>query len=417
MEPFDLFGDGTLHACARRRRKITAPYFFTESDLNKVNFRGETPVVTAVRERAHSTLRDLLRMKPNLDISDQKGNTALHYAVREEDVLSVRQLCAAGANPTIYNSKGESTIHLAAAAADPRIFYALRKASPLVQINIDAPNREGDSPLHIAVKKQLIRTSGTLLSASANRHSLDKAGDTPLHIAVKLENLYLTRHLLSIVAIKHRNSVGDTPIMIAAKQGNGEIFRTLLINQSQLIIVDQAENSLLHLAAIPSSTLILHFLLERHKPQQEPKNKEGETPLHFACLHNNLAAARTLIAYGAKINTVNQLGQTPFMAAVQNQNIELCELLFSPPYVNATLSLNSQDGWGNTALHMSAETNSIPIARLILRYGGNAQLRNRKKETAADILKRKHGRELPFDILPTSFPEIGAWEEVRTEPQ
>jgi ankyrin repeat protein len=393
MDQFDLTGDNELHFSARKHQKIAAQHVFSTAEFNATNYEGETPLITAVRERAVSTLRNLVLSEIDINAQDYKGNTALHYAVKEGEITVITILTKAGANSLIFNNNSESSLHLAAAKSEPKIIQLLINSFQLTRCNIDLQDKQSNTPLHIAIKNENIRTCNVLLQESASRLKINSEGNTPLHCAVQAENPLLTRSLIHAIALEHRNNNGDTPIMIATKTGNGLIFQTLLVSNSLLSIKDRNGNSLLHLACIPESSFILNFLLRRKICSIENENLESITPLHFACTKNNITAVRNLLSHGAKINTFDQLGQTPLMTAINNRNTELCMLLLTHPINNATLSMNSQDFAGNTALHWCALTDNVEIAKFLFQAGADPTIPNRHNLTPSTIFERKISNE------------------------
>jgi ankyrin repeat protein len=51
------------------------------------------------------------------------------------------------------------------------------------------------------------------------------------------------------------------------------------------------------------------------------------TPLHFACLSNNLPAVVLLCRKNAIVNSKDYLGNTPLTYAVENDNVEIIRVL------------------------------------------------------------------------------------------
>lgn len=51
------------------------------------------------------------------------------------------------------------------------------------------------------------------------------------------------------------------------------------------------------------------------------------TPLHFACLSNNLPAVKVLCMNNAMVNSADYIGNTPLFYAVENDNLEIIKVL------------------------------------------------------------------------------------------
>ena len=407
MDARQLSGDNELHQCAKNHRRIQLKQSYSQDEINATNFQGDTPLITAVKQRASAVMKQLIDRKADLNLQDPRGNTALHIAVDEQEFPTITALVDANADCTILNKKGESAIHLAAALPDPRILKILLETSLHARMNAEARNADGETPLFIAVKRQRARTAAWLARMEINLLATDKDGNTPLHCATLLRNSLLTRITMHPTAMGQRNNEGDIPIMLAVKTGKGEVVESLLLSPSQLDPLDRHGNTLLHLACIPEDNTILNFFLKRKLFAREEKNAEGATPLHLACKRNNLNAAKTLALYGATINTVDHLGQTPLMASINNANYEMSDFLLRYPIGGAAASVNAQDYSGTTALHLCAIYNNIQTARLLMEYGANPNIENQNGQTAATIIWSSGAHQLDeifVDVETTQDP-------------
>ncbi|MHB1947779.1 MAG: ankyrin repeat domain-containing protein [Gammaproteobacteria bacterium] len=85
----------------------------------------------------------------NLDYQDASGRTALHYATYFEKTEIVKFLLSMGANPKILDGNGENVLHISARGAFGLSTEILKLRSDM---DVNATNREGDTPALIAVK-------------------------------------------------------------------------------------------------------------------------------------------------------------------------------------------------------------------------------------------------------------------------
>jgi ankyrin repeat protein len=213
---------------------------------------------------------------------------------------------------------------------------------------------------------------------------------------VQVENPYIARAVMHLLTLDHKNEEGDTPLMLATKKGVGAVFIAVFLKIEQLTAIDSQGNTLLHLACLPQNGTILTHMIKRRLFQQiDPTNSQGATPLHFACQQNKLTAVRNLALYSANVNTVNNEGQTPLMAAIIVRNNEMCEFLIRYPLYGAKCSINVQNNLGNSALHLCAMTNNATIGRLLIEQGANPALENSNGQTAALIILENSIHRLP----------------------
>ncbi len=84
-----LSGDNILHLTARGYDEYHPSKNYPPESVDAPNSDGETPLITAVRERNTKTAVGILRMRPDINLQDHKGNTALHYAILNHDSNAV----------------------------------------------------------------------------------------------------------------------------------------------------------------------------------------------------------------------------------------------------------------------------------------------------------------------------------------
>ena len=67
--------------------------------------------------------------------------------------------------------------------------------------------------------------------------------------------------------------------------------------------------TVLHKAAKDDSTYLITYLLEKDVFHENEKDKDGNCPLHYACVFQSKNAIRWLIGFGYPLNEVNDFGQ------------------------------------------------------------------------------------------------------------
>ncbi|XP_002735009.1 SMC5-SMC6 complex localization factor protein 1-like [Saccoglossus kowalevskii] len=138
-------------------------------------------------------------------------------------------------------------------------------------------------------------------------------------------------------------------------------------------------------------------LAKKKHLQVNKRNYKGETQLHVACIKNNLAKVKELLACpGIDINAPDNAGWTPLHEACNHGNISIVkELLRFKPAQTITsfftkgtksgknnkggLDLLASPDCGTTVLHDAIFNGHIQIARLIVKAGGKPVLMARNK--------------------------------------
>jgi ankyrin repeat protein len=173
----------------------------------------------------------------------ENGYTALMYAIQTKNLRTVRYLITRGANLNIQGTDGKTALHLAAASNNVDIFTTMIKsgakpfttdyigkypldyvAAPLKeQFETIVAQAEPDKnqALFSFVTKGSIQPVSHLIEEGADLNIRDKNGDTPLMIAVRKNDTQMTNFLLSKGASTiPMNNAGEHALGIAQKNGN-----------------------------------------------------------------------------------------------------------------------------------------------------------------------------------------------------
>ena len=142
----------------------------------------------------------------------------------------------------------------------------------------------------------------------------------------------------------------------------------------------------LHYAAAHRQTNVVEMLL-RMGVDANASDLKGDHALNIACLRGDPATARLLLEHGANPNLRNREGATPLPDAALNGNVEVIGLLLDKgAEVNAVESESR-----STALHYAASFGRLEAARLLIKSGADASIKNAKGEMPLQLAERnKH---------------------------
>jgi ankyrin repeat protein len=147
----------------------------------------------------------------------------LVIAAELNDGRGVLSLLLKGVDPNQPDSRGRKALFVAAKEESLRAIESLL-ASPLTQV--DEANAQGETPLMIAAIRGSLPAVQALVKRGA---AVNRPGWTPLHYACSGPDNGVAAFLIAQGAdLNARSENGTTPLMMAARYGNGELVPLLL---------------------------------------------------------------------------------------------------------------------------------------------------------------------------------------------
>ena len=190
--------------------------------------------------------------------------------------------------------------------------------------NVNLQDEPGMTPLHHAVnadwKGSHFKMIKLLIDRGANVKAIDDTHHTPLHCASNKETAELLIDAGADVNAKTEHS-GETPLYSASRnaaQGASKSYQ-IYLDLTKMLITKGADVNV----KLKSGSMI--------KDNKPYRAKSGETTLHtVARSYSEKHASNVcelLIANGAKVNELNDKGQTPLDEALANGRKKTAEFL------------------------------------------------------------------------------------------
>jgi len=258
------------------------------------------------------------------------------------------------------------------------------------KVDVNAPQANGTTALHWAVRMDDLETAELLIRAGANVSATTRAGATPLQLAATNGDAAMIEKLIKAGADPNAKvtKYGDTVLMMAARTGKPDAIKALLDNGAQInatetwggttalmwaaseshpdavkLLIDRGANINPHSKIVPSevgraASKNGNIVATPRDPQPGEKPKKdyygGFTPLHFAARQGDMESTRYLVAAGADLSAISADGKDPLGLAVYNGHYELASFL-----IDSKADLNHADAEGFTPLFWAVDRRNM----------------------------------------------------------
>lgn len=225
---------------------------------------NQTPLMRAIIDRKSDMVEFLLEQGSNINAKDIDCRTVIEVAIESQNTVMFNKLLELGAEfdkkealklsihnnnvnifETLYNKSNIQTEQIKQGLLRMSIkFNANNIVKFLLEkdLNINYMDKNGVNNFMYAIKYSTVSTRNLemLLNHGANINSVDKENNTALHFAAKTGNKmvvdYLSKKMSNINAI---NNVGDTPLIVAVKEGRLDTIIGLVNNGADVTIPDK----------------------------------------------------------------------------------------------------------------------------------------------------------------------------------
>ncbi|KAG5673289.1 hypothetical protein PVAND_003349 [Polypedilum vanderplanki] len=197
---------------ARNKRRQTALHIAVNKGHNNVvktllelrchpslqDSEGDTPMHDAISKDNDICLTYLLEFGADVTLTNNNGFNSIHHAALKGNPTAMKILLSKINRPWIVEEKkddGYTALHLAALNNHVDIADLLINMG---KANLDRQNVNLQTALHLAVERQHVQIVKLLVRKGANLNIPDKDGDTPLHEALRHHTLSQLRQLQDV---------------------------------------------------------------------------------------------------------------------------------------------------------------------------------------------------------------------------
>ncbi|XP_073842665.1 E3 ubiquitin-protein ligase mind bomb 1 isoform X2 [Musca autumnalis] len=255
---------------------------------------GDTPLHDAISKENDEMLSLLLDYGADITLTNNNGFNALHHASLKGNPSAMKILLTKTNRPWIVEEKkddGYTALHLAALNNHVEIAELLVHSG---KANMDRQNVNLQTALHLAVERQHVQIVKLLVQEGANLNIPDKDGDTPLHEALRHHTLSQLKQLQDVegfgkllMGLRNPNN----------KKASASIACFLAANGADLTLKNRKLQTPLDLCPDPNlcKTLVKCYNERKTDDSELPGNVAGTSSRARAASSRPLSAVDTMV--------------------------------------------------------------------------------------------------------------------------
>jgi ankyrin repeat protein len=301
-------GATPLHAAAEHGYvEVVSILLEAGAPIDDRSMSGVSPLHLASGYERLQVLSLLLDKGATVDIGDMRGATPLQHGVASLQI--VKALLERGADPNARRRDGATAVHAAASLGNVEVLSFLVQKGGLAA----SATEDGVTPLLVAA------TDETLIDALADASDLKAALEIPGPATD------------SIITHSREEKRGDAPLSMAVRKGARLAAKRLLkMGADPNLESEDSGCTSLHFAANNDDGHLVEALVKAGAVVDAVSVElGGSTPLYVAATRGATSAAVALLDAGADPDLAIDNGETPLLAAVEGNFIQVVRALLS----------------------------------------------------------------------------------------
>lgn len=328
---------------------------------------------------------------------DEFKGISLIDACRQCDIVRIKKFLSSQSVNFAHPFTGDTPLHVVSSS----VFSKRKQVLEIIikkGAEMNRQNKDLLTPLHVATKFSHYDVMDFLIKNGADVNSVDGLGQTCLHRAAREDDVAAVRLLLShaidpsLVSLQGYTAVQvakenvlkvlkDPPsdtvdlemqLLESAKSGDLTAVKKIITSNPRIVNcrdIDGRHSTPLHFASGYNRIPVVDYLLEKGA-DVHASDKGGLVPLHNASSYGHLEVSQLLIKAGANVNAAGETFES------------LCIKLKL-----TTMNSYFLDLWKFSPLHEAAAKGKQEIVKLLLKNGGNPNLKNRDGASPIDLVR------------------------------
>ncbi|MDO6811166.1 ankyrin repeat domain-containing protein [Zobellia galactanivorans] len=373
LDLVDSHGYGPISFTAATGQENTAIYdAFIEGgvDLKKEkDHHGKNALLTAIGRAKNLDVVDYFIGKGlSLNSVDDHGNGAFHYAAQGGNIDILKELVKRGVSTAKNESTGENAIFFASKGRGASV--ELFKYLEGLGLNANVSTKKGENPLHnLASSSKDVKVFKYFEEKGVDPNAVDEEGNTPLLKAAARNELSIVKYLAEKTKnIDHSDSKGQTALAVALQNNSADVVSYLISKGADVQVKDHKGDN-----------LAAYLFGSRGKPHDfdakvaalkakgfdfKQLQADNSSVWHLAVSKNNLDLLKKVSAFGADINGKDKDGNTPLhYAAMKTENAEILKYL-----IKNGADLKSTTEFGETAHDLASENELLAKNKVNLQF-------------------------------------------------
>ncbi|KAF7074050.1 hypothetical protein CFC21_078961 [Triticum aestivum] len=399
-------------ALLRRPHYGGAPADDRAAGIHQVSAKRNNVLHLAAEHGHDELIHDLVSFggKSLLSAQNSALDTPLHCAARAGHCKAVSVLVQLamdyGDESTLWckNAAGDTALHLAARLGHGVAVEAMVSAASGLASEV---NDAGVSPLYLAVMSRSVPAVRAITTNCRDASAAGPSSQNALHAAVfqgsEMVSLLLEWKPRGPSLASQADDTGSTPLHFASSDGDRSVVGAILSASPPCAVRvrDSAGLSALHVAAGMGHARVARALIEACPDATELQDDRGGTFVHAAAMGGHsevvrLAIKKPMLGGGGLLNTQDGDGNTPLHLAVAAREPAIAEALLWTGQVRAEVTNND----GHTPLDLAAKSTDFysMVSLVVTLTAFGAQFRPQRR----DHVQRWDSRNITKAIEKTS---------------